>query len=115
VHRPDDRLYIVTRADLPIGLASAQAVHAAFQFARDRWLLTAPWLRDSQWLVIVTVPDEAALLALCARSSTLMQDHVVWREPDLAGEATAVAIAPGGAARRLCANLPLLGKELAVT
>jgi peptidyl-tRNA hydrolase len=115
MHRPDDRLYIVTRADLPVGLASAQAVHAAFAFARDRPALTAPWLADSQWLVLVTVPDESALLALCARAAADMTDHVVWREPDLAGEATAVTLAPGGMARKLCANLSLLGKEPAVT
>jgi peptidyl-tRNA hydrolase len=115
MHRPDDRLYIVTRADLPLGLASAQAVHAAFMFARDKWERAAPWLRDSQWLVLVTVPDEPALLRFCARAAAEMTDHVVWREPDLAGEATAVALSPGGSARKLCANLPLLGRELAVT
>lgn len=115
MHRPDDRLYIVTRADLPVGLAAAQAVHAAFVFARDRWALAAPWLRDSQWLVLVTVPDEAALLSFCAKAAAELTDHVVWREPDLDGAATAVAVAPGGSARKLCANLPLLGKEPAVT
>jgi hypothetical protein len=67
-------------------------------------------MQDSQWLVLVTVPDEAALLSLCARAAAEMQDHVVWREPDLAGQATAIALAPGGAARRMCGNFPLLGK-----
>jgi peptidyl-tRNA hydrolase len=115
MHRPDDRLYIVTRADLSVGLASAQAVHAAFLFAKDRPKLFDPWMQDSQWLVLVTVPDEAALLSLCAKAATEMLDHVVWREPDLAGAVTAISLAPGGASRKLCANLSLLGKEPAVT
>lgn len=112
MQRPDDRLYIVTRGDLPIGLASAQCAHAAFSFARDRWEQTAPWLRDSQWLVIVTVPDEAALEDLALRAQLGSVAHTLWHEPDRDGELTAVALAPCRASRMLCANLPLFGREL---
>jgi peptidyl-tRNA hydrolase len=115
MQRPDDRLYIVTRADLPVGFASAQCAHAAFQFARDRWEQTAPWMRDSQWLVIVTVPDEAHLEDLSARARLNGVGQVCWHEPDRDNELTAVALDPGKGARLLCANLPLLGRELAVT
>lgn len=114
MQRPDDRLYIVTRGDLPIGLASAQCAHAAFSFARDRWEQTAPWMRDSQWLVIVTVPDEAALEDLLMRAQLNHVVSVPWHEPDCAGELTALALAPSRASRLLCASLPLLGRELAV-
>lgn len=115
MQRPDDRLYIVTRADLPLGFASAQCAHAAFQFARDCWEETAPWMRDSQWLVIVTVPDEMQLEDVAARARLASVGHVCWHEPDRADELTAVALVPGKPARMLCANLPLLGRELAVT
>lgn len=115
MQRPDDRLYIVTRQDLPVGFASAQCAHAAFQFARDQWEQTAPWMRDSQWLVIVTVADEGSLEDLAFRAAQAGLPHSRWREPDRGDELTAVAIAPGKGARLLCANLPLLGRELAVT
>lgn len=115
MQRPDDRLYIVTRSDIPLGFASAQCAHAAFQFARDQWERTAPWMRDSQWLVIVTVSDEGSLEDLAFRAAQQTLPHSRWREPDRDNELTAVAIAPGRGARLLCANLPLLGRELAVT
>jgi peptidyl-tRNA hydrolase len=110
-----DRLYIVTRADLPIGLACAQVTHAAFQFARDRWELTAPWMRDSQYVVLVTVPDESALEDLCFRASYQHLAHERWHEPDLNGQLTAVALAPSAGARKLCANLPCLGRTMAMS
>lgn len=106
------RLYIAVRADLPVGLAAAQAVHAAFSFAERHPSITGPWQRESQYLVIVTVPDEIALIGLA--SNALARNLVVstWHEPDLDGQATAVALEPGSAARRLCSNLPLLGRSL---
>lgn len=109
-HR-DDRLYIVTRQDLPVGVGSAQCAHAAFKFARDRWEQTAPWMRDSQYLVLVTTPTEESLRELCVRASMMHLGFEAWYEPDLGGQLTAAAFAPGPAARRLCANLPLLGRE----
>lgn len=115
MQRPDDRLYIVTRSDIPIGFASAQCAHAAFIFARDRWNEAAPWLRDSQWLVIVTVPDEMQLEDLSSRAHLTGLIQSRWHEPDRDNELTAVTLAPGRGARLLCANLPLLGRELAVT
>lgn len=108
------RLYIAVRGDLPVGLAAAQAVHAAFAFATRHPSITGPWQRESQYLVVVAVPDEIALIALASRALASNLEVETWHEPDLAGAATAVAIEPGSAARRLCASLPLLGRELAV-
>jgi peptidyl-tRNA hydrolase len=108
------RLYIAVRSDLSVGLAAAQAVHAAFSFATRHPSITGPWQRESQYLVIVTVPDEVALISLASNALARNLEVSTWHEPDLAGEATAVALEPGIAARRLCANLPLLGRELAV-
>lgn len=70
-------------------------------------------MRNSQFLVIVTVPDEIALIALASHAIARGIGLTTWHEPDLDGQATAVALAPGPAARRLCANLPLLGRVLA--
>lgn len=107
-----DRLYIVTRRDLPVGLAAAQAVHAAFQFASEHPDLVGPWLRDSQYLVIVTAPDEESMYDLARRAYVAGIEACPWHEPDRDNEFTALALQPGDEARRLCSSLPLLGKQL---
>jgi peptidyl-tRNA hydrolase len=112
-HPANAKLFIAVREDLSPGLATAQAVHAAFAFAHDHPELVGPWQKDSQYLVIVGVPDESALIALASRAIAAEIALTTWHEPDMGDQATAVAIAPGDAARRLCSNLPLHGKRLA--
>lgn len=46
---------------------------------------------------------------------TLGIKHSLVREPDMENEATAIALEPGPMAKRLCAQYPCAGKELAVT
>ncbi|MEO6157936.1 MAG: peptidyl-tRNA hydrolase, partial [Ilumatobacteraceae bacterium] len=94
-------------------LATAQAVHAAFQFQQQHPEITRSWLRDSQFLVIVSVPDDIALIGLASRALEAGIDVSTWHEPDMADSATAVALQPGAIARRLCSNLPLHGRTLA--
>lgn len=101
------RLYIAVRADLPPGLQLAQAVHAAFHFHHDHPDLVGPWIVKSNYLVVVAVPDEDALLDLIKEAATRGIARTAVREPDLDDAATAVALEPGRAARRLCAQLPL--------
>lgn len=69
--------------------------------------MVRPWIIQSNFLVIVSVPDEDALLDLITEASRRGIIRTAVREPDLDNEATAVALAPGDAARKLCANLPL--------
>lgn len=105
---PPDKLYIAVRADLPPGLQVAQSVHAMAQFY-DEWpCRVRHWLRKSNYLVVVSVPNEEALLAL-ATEAALGQDLEVTRvvEPDLGDETTAIAIQPGERAAALCASFPL--------
>lgn len=112
----DRRLYIAVNDQLPIGLAAAQAVHAAFQFSSKHPEMTGAWLRESKYLVIVAVPDETALIRLASRALDAGLLVETWHEPDRGDETTAVALEPGSVARRLCANLPLLGRrDLALT
>lgn len=103
-----DKMYIAVRSDLPPGLQLAQSVHAAFQFFDEHPSFARSWLRRSNFLVVVSVPDEAALLALSAEASLgkeLCVTHV--NEPDLGDEYTAVALEPGPVAGTLCASFPL--------
>lgn len=98
------------RADIPPGLQLAQTAHAAIAAAL-RW--PAPireWNLESNNVVVVAVPDEPALISL-ARLARVDLDVVVFHEPDLGDEATAIALEPGTFARRLCSSYPLAGKE----
>jgi peptidyl-tRNA hydrolase len=93
----------------------AQAVHAAFHFLHDHPSVVRPWLLKSNYLVIVSVPNEDALLDLISEAARRGIERTAVREPDIDDEATAVALAPGDAARKLCANLPLALRESAMT
>ena len=97
-------MYVVVRSDLSPGLQIAQASHAAFGLFSQMPLLVERWHRDSNTLVVVSVPDEAALRHLRAISPVKSFSMI---EPDLGHQMTAVALAPLPGAQRLCANLPL--------
>lgn len=94
------------RDDIPPGLQLAQVVHAALEFQHDHPEIVAAW-RTSNYVVIVSVPDEGALLDLITAAHQRGIPRTAVREPDLADEATAVALAPVPEAARLCACLPL--------
>lgn len=114
-HSTADRLYIITRADLPPGLQAAQAVHASFAFQHEHPAVTADWLLRSNFLVIVAVPDEGTLHDMIIDASLRGIRRTAVREPDLDDQITALALEPGAAAKRLCANLPLAMRDHAMT
>lgn len=85
----------------------AQAVHAAFEFSHQHPDITGYWLASSNYIVIVSVPDEAALHTLCCEAIRRGLTTTVVREPDVNDEVTALAIEPGLTAQKLCATMPL--------
>ena len=101
----------MVREDLPTGLQMAQSLHAAFGFAHRFTKITGDWLRDSQFIVAVSVPDRDALIKLRIAADTLGIENHLWHEPDLDNEATALALSPVLDSQRLCSNLPLAGRE----
>lgn len=100
-------MYVVTRSDLTPGQQATQAVHAAFCFARSFAPVIAQWVDHSNYLVLLSVPSEPDLEALADRAATIGIRHTRFIEPDWDDAMTAVALEPGTAARKLCANLPL--------
>lgn len=76
--------------------------------------MVSSWLEASNFLVIVAVPDEQALLGL--HDEALLRDigFTLVQEPDLEDQATALALQPGKQTRRLCAQLPLALRQEAV-
>jgi peptidyl-tRNA hydrolase len=108
-------MYIAVRSDLSQGAQFAQSNHATAQFAAEHPAVHQQWYRNSNWLIVLTVPDEAQLFVLESMALTLGLKHSLVREPDMGDVATAIALEPGPMTRRLCAQYPCAGKELAVT
>jgi peptidyl-tRNA hydrolase len=104
-------MYIAVRADLTPGLQMAQAVHAAFHFADEHPDMVSGWLNASNFLVVVSVPGEAALVALQDQADAAGITSSLVREPDIDDQATALCLEPGPAAKRLCSQLPLALRE----
>lgn len=100
-----DRLYLVTRADLPPGTQACQAAHAALDFAVTHPGVIRAWHLDSNTLVLLAARDELALGRLCNDVAAAGHRVARFHEPDLGDALTAAAFEP--AARRLVAHLPL--------
>lgn len=102
-----DKLYVVVDGRLPPGDQLAQAMHAALDLAlgggsHKRVADLLAWNVTSNTLVVLEAPDEASLRQLAAEADRCDLDHALFTEPDLGGQATAVALAPGELAKRLC-------------
>lgn len=92
------KLYAIGRADLNTGLRAAQVGHALIGWALQHG---AP----PENLVLLQVPDEAALQALQERLQTFGCRSLAFHEPDLGGALTALAVGPEG--QRALSCLPL--------
>jgi len=101
-----NKLYIITRRDLPDGAQAAQSCHGVSAFAVDHPELHKRWYDDDKNIVLVTVADEPALLELEQRAMVAGLAHSRFCEPDFGGALTVIAIA-GDGAERLTSGLPL--------
>ena len=108
-----DKLYVVTRRDIPAGYQGVQSQHAAIQFMVDHPDRATEWFKASNFLAWLSVADEVELMRLI----TLAKDHRVrwsaFREPDVGGQITAIALEPGPATVDMCKGLPLALKGAA--
>lgn len=84
------------RRDLPAAQIAVQAIHAAIEAARH---FLAPDQAHPH-LVLCSVGSERDLLAAADRLDRLGIRFQIFREPDRAGEATALATEPLGPDRR---------------
>lgn len=106
-----EKLYIVTRRDLPPGLQAAQVGHAAFQFAYEHHPIHQQWLKESNFLIILSVENESALRELGEEAERRHLPVSWFTEPDIDDQLTAIAIAPSPATVELCEDLPLALRE----
>ena len=103
-----EKFYVVVRADLPAGAQATQAAHAAIAFciAHRGYIPLANWHANSNNLVLLAVPDEAALDEL----HTAVAEHVPvewFHEPDFGDSLTAIAFPGTAETIRLVSSLPL--------
>lgn len=102
-----DKFYIAVRRDLSPGQQLAQAVHASIQFGQEWPDLIGPWYYDSNFLVVVSLEDETALMELAENARTLEIRYSAVQEPDFKDAWTAVALEPGETARLMCTGQDL--------
>lgn len=102
-----DRLYVVLDGTLPPGLQLSQALHAARAFAAAHPEREAAWYARSNTVAVLSAADGDALAALAQQARALDVPLATFREPDLGGRLTAIAVGPGADAGRLCRGLPL--------
>lgn len=98
------KLYVITRRDLPAGLAAAQACHAVARFCLESPVRARDWERECN-LIVLAVDDEPALEQLRVQLEQQEAEPVTFHEPDLGGELTALACRED--ARPLLSSLPL--------
>lgn len=104
-----EKLYIVTRNDLSPGQQITQTAHVATEFALKS-KRAAHWKEHSQYIIVLSVPDEQALCDLA--DEAVKRDFTLYkfREPDFCDELTAIAFEPGPTVGNFLSNLPLAGK-----
>lgn len=95
------RLYVLVRGDLPAGLQLAQACHVARLFTKEHPDVE---LLEDENLVALSVATEEELLRLGGEGSQHGPSST-FREPDLEGAATAVALGGDLLGRREIARL----------
>lgn len=91
-----DKLYLVTRSDLPLGVRASQLVHAQRQFAAEHPDADRRWFDTSNTLVLLEVPGERELEELERRARIAGTALATFREPDFGHQLTSLALGPEG-------------------
>lgn len=107
----NEKLYIITRADLPAGAMLAQSVHAMRLFVATHPEVDREWYELSNNLVCLCVPDEPALERLRDSLQSRGIPVAAFQEPDFKDALTALAAAPD--AWRWVSDLPLALRDAA--
>jgi len=106
-----DKLYLITRRDIPPGYQAVQSCHAIRQFTAEHPDRDLEWFRDSNYLALLSVEDERELMRLLVQAKDLGLRASAFREPDVGGAITAIAIEPQTLTAKMCSKLLLALKE----
>jgi hypothetical protein len=107
-----DKLYLVTRRDIAPGYQAVQSCHVMRQFTADHPELDGEWFTKSNYLALLSVADEVELMRLIVSAKDHNLKWSAFREPDIGGAITAIAIQPHPKTVEMCKTLPLALKEL---
>lgn len=107
-----DKLTLVTRRDISPGYQGVQSCHAIRQFTADHPDVDAEWFKSSNFLAWLSVENEIELMRLLVAAQDAGIKWSAWREPDVGGAITAIALEPSPSTVQLCKALPLALKEL---
>lgn len=99
------KLYLVTREDLPLAQQAVQAAHALTEYLLSHKEGASSWYSTSNTLALLSVPTEDGLSQLVDKARRKGFMFSEFREPDRFQELTAVAFEPK--AKPLLRNLPL--------
>ncbi len=102
-----DKLFLVTRRDISGGYQAVQSCHALRQFGAEHPDIDAEWYHTSNYLALLSVENEVELMKLIVQASDAGLKWSAFREPDLDGKITAIAIEPHPKSQLLCKSLPL--------
>lgn len=89
----------------------AQTAHAVADFCLKFPELSKDWNTISNYLICLSTNDEQCLIALAIKCKEKGLDFLVFREPDVGNEVTAICIAPSEITQKLVSNLPLTLKQ----
>lgn len=104
-----DKVFLVTRRDIAPGYQAVQSCHAMRQFTADHPELDQEWFKGSNYLALLSVENEVELMKLITKASDASLKWSAFREPDVGGAITAIALEPG--AKDLCKGLQLALRE----
>lgn len=99
------KLYLITREDLPPGAQAAQLVHAMRQWVEDYPEADRAWFENSNTIVLLAASNEAHLGVIVDQARCREYPVACFREPDRDNELTAIALGPDG--KSLTRKLPL--------
>lgn len=107
-----DKLFLVTRRDIAPGYQAVQSCHAIRQFTAEHPEVDSEWFTKSNYLALLSVADEKELMRLIVAADDHGLKWSAFREPDVGGAITAIAIEPHPKAQELCKSLPLALKDM---
>lgn len=81
-----ERLYIITRSDLPIGDQAVQACHVV-----EKWKYVNRDTAPVHTMALLVVDDMPKLVGLQCKLMVRFVDYEIFEEPDLNDEPTAIA------------------------
>lgn len=109
----NNKLYLVTRADLSHGQQASQLVHGTVSFALEHKKLFKEWQRSSNVIVCLNVNNEVELEFLRSKAQSLNKTieggyaFSCFREPFMKHSLTCVVLEPTTTSKELCLGLKL--------